>query len=129
LGDGTVLITGGRNDLGIALRTAELFTPSTPITLSSLSATGTMSVARTNHSATALSDGSVLIAGGLSGVASASNTAELYRGGKFTRAVSPLSNARASHAAVLLSDGTALLTNGENGSVKLTSAEVFTKRR
>ena len=129
LGDGTVLITGGRNDLGTALRSAELFTPSTPITLSSFSAAGTMSVARTNHSATALSDGSVLIAGGVSGVGSASNTAELYRSGQFTRAVSPLSNARTSHAAVLLSDGTVLLTNGENGSVKLTSAEVFTKRR
>jgi|GEM_PF-3772484 len=128
LGDGRVLIAGGRNDLGNALRTAEVFTPSTPITLSSFSSTGQMTITRANHSATALSDGSVLIAGGIVSDATASSTAEVYRNGQFTRTTSPLSNARSSHAAVLLSDGTVLVTNGENGSTKLSSAETFTKR-
>lgn len=129
LGDGTVLIAGGRNDLGEALNVAEIFTPSTPITLSSFSAAGQMTIARASHSATALSDGSVLIAGGIGSDATAGSTAEIYRSGQFTRTTSPLSNARSSHAAVLLSDGTVLVTNGENGSTKLRSAETFTKRR
>ena len=129
LGDGRVLITGGRNDLGTSLKTAEIFAPSTPITLSAFSSTGLMTLARANHSATALSDGSVLIAGGTSTNGAASTTAEVFRNGQFTRTTSSLSNARSSHAAVLLSDGTVLLVNGENGGTKLSSAETFTKRR
>lgn len=128
LADGTVLIAGGRDDLGNALKTADVFTPSTPITLSSFSSAGQMTAARANHSATALSDGSVLIAGGIVSGSTALSTAELYRNGQFTRTTSPLSSARCSHSAVLLSDGTVLLTNGESGNTKLTSAETFTKR-
>ena len=128
LGDGTVLITGGRNGLGTALKTAEIFTPSTPITLSAFSSTGPMTIARAGHSATALSDGSVLIAGGTSTNGAASTTAEVFSNGQFTRTTSSLSNARSSHAAVLLSDGTVLLSNGEIGGTKLSSAELFTKR-
>jgi hypothetical protein len=128
LGDGRVLITGGRDNLGNALRTGDIFTPSTPITLSSFSSAGLMTTARSNHSASALSDGSVLIAGGISSNGTASSTAELYRGAQFTRTASPLSAARSSHAAVLLSNGTVLLSNGENGTTKLTSAETFTSR-
>jgi hypothetical protein len=126
--DGTVLITGGRNDLGAALKTAEVFTPSAPITLSAFSSTGSMTIARAGHSATALSDGSVLIAGGTSTNGAASTTAEVFRNGQFIRTTSSLSNARSLHLAVLLSEGTVLLANGENGGTKLSSAETFTKR-
>ena len=129
LTNGAVLITGGRNNLGSVLKTAEIFTPSTPIALSSFSSAGVMTAARTNHSATALSDGSVLIAGGISTSGMTSSTAEVYRNGGFTATTSLLSNPRGSHAAVLLSDGTVLLTNGENRGTKLSSAETFTKRR
>jgi hypothetical protein len=129
LGNGAVLITGGRNNLGSALKTAEIFTPSTPITLSSFSSAGLMTIARTNHSATALSDGSVLIAGGLTSSGATLSTAEVYRNGGFAATTSLLSNARSSQAAVLLSDGTVLLTNGDNHGTRLTSAETFTKRR
>ena len=129
LGDGRVLITGGRNDVGTAMKSAEIFTPSTPITLSAFSSTGAMTVIRAGHSATALSDGSVLIAGGTSTAGVTSPTAEVFRNGQFTRTVSGLSSARSSHAAVLLSDGTVLLSNGESGATKLSSAETFTKRR
>ena len=129
LGNGTVLITGGRNDLGVALRTADIFTPSTPITLSTFSSTGLMTAARASHSATALSDGSVLIAGGIVAGTTTASTAETFYNGQFTRTSSTLSNARSSHAAVLLSDGTVLLSNGLNGNSKLSSAETFSKRR
>ncbi|MFY9569808.1 MAG: kelch repeat-containing protein, partial [Blastocatellia bacterium] len=127
LADGTVLIAGGRDHLGNALRTAEFFKSSTPIALSSFSSAGLMTGARTNHSATALSDGSVLIAGGISAAGAVLATAETYRNGQFTRTNSPLTDARSSHAAVLLPDGTVLVPNGENG-IALKSAETFTKR-
>ena len=128
LGDGRVLIAGGRNELGNPLNTADIFTPSTPVTLSSFSSAGLMTTARANHTATAMSDGSILIAGGVSAFGTASSTAELYRNGQFTRTASPMTGARASHVAILLSNGTVLVSNGENGGTKLTSAETFTNQ-
>jgi hypothetical protein len=54
-----VLVTGG-NDAGSVLATAELFDPVT----SSWKSAGSMTTARTAHSATLMLDGRVLIAGG-----------------------------------------------------------------
>ena len=128
LTDGRVLIAGGRDEAGRVLRTADLFTPSPVVALSAFSAAGQLTEARMNHTATLLSDGSLLIAGGVSGSAAALTSAEVYRNGQFSRVRSPLSHGRSSHAALLLSNGSVLLANGEDGSTRLRSAEIYTPR-
>jgi hypothetical protein len=129
LPNGQVLIAGGKDNALRTLNTAEVFKPSQVLALSSFSASGQLTEARADHSATLLPDGFVLIAGGwASNQAASSSTAEIYRSGRFTRTRSRLTNGRSSHAAVLLSDGTVLLSNGENGSEALRSAETYTAR-
>ncbi|HXG92578.1 MAG TPA: kelch repeat-containing protein [Blastocatellia bacterium] len=128
LPNGKVLITGGKDNLLRTLNTAEFYTPASASVLSTFSAAGLMTEPRAFHTAALMSDGSVLIAGGSSGSASASGTAEVFKNGQFTRVRSPLTYSRSSHAVVLLSDGTLLLTNGENGATKLKSAEIYTPR-
>jgi Kelch motif/Galactose oxidase, central domain len=96
LKDGRVLVAGGMNPMGSALKSAELFDPKSGKWL----ATGSMAAPRYNATATLLPDGRVLIAGGSStseGYAGASqerheeqslDTAELYdpRTGTFSPA-------------------------------------------
>ena len=74
LNDGTVLIVGGAVSSGgtlTALNTAEIYDPSSQ-TFTAVSAT--MNQPRTNHSATLLANGNVLIAGGFDGTATFSMT-------------------------------------------------------
>ncbi len=75
LPSGKVLVVGGANGptLSVALATAELYDPAT----GTWSPTGTMSTARMNHTATLLSNGKVLVAGGFDG-SSYLASAELY---------------------------------------------------
>jgi len=127
LPNGQVLIAGGKDGLLRPLATAELFKPGSVIALSSFASAGQMTEARADHTATLLSDGGLLIAGGLSG-SQTLQTAEVYRGGRFTGLRSRLSEARSSHAAVMLANGAVLLSNGENAAGALRSAEVYTPR-
>lgn len=69
LRDGRVLVAGGMNRMGSALKSAELFDPKTDKWLP----TGSMAAARYDATATLLPDGRVLIAGG-------SSTPEGYAG-------------------------------------------------
>lgn len=130
LSNGSVLITGGlglTSDGGLAaLDTAELYDPRSR----SFRAIGSkLSVPRFGHTATSLSDGSVIVVGGLSlpevtydkpgllGVYSpALDTADLYAasGQGFTTISTPLPQGVALHAATLLSDGDVLITGGIN---------------
>jgi len=78
-------------------------------------ATGSMTIPRTGHSATLLTNGKVLIAGGavLSNVL---NTAELYDPGSGTFAYTGnMTTPRASHTATLLPDGRVLIVGGSEG--------------
>ncbi len=60
LADGRILITGGRDNAGIIVATAEVFDPANETS----TAIGILNTARIDHTATLLADGRVLIAGG-----------------------------------------------------------------
>jgi hypothetical protein len=119
LRSGHVLIVGGSWCKGNVcngfdpLASAELFDPDTE----TFSPTGSMSIARTGHTATLLNNGTVLITGGVNPVLGSDATAEIYdpatRG--FTR-VGDMARGRAQHTASLLADGRVLIAGGWEGS-------------
>jgi hypothetical protein len=140
LSDGRVLITGGQTGRGNSgftiLDTAELFDPMT----GTFSPTGSMTVARMNHTTTSLPDGRVLVAGG-GGPAGTGNpggaggvpglaSAELYdpASGKFT-ATGRMVSARYWPTATLLRNGHVLIAGGDDGNGPLASAEIYDPAR
>jgi hypothetical protein len=89
-------------------------------------ATATMSVARAAHTATALTDGRVLVAGGFTEKGSPRG-AEAYEAstGRFS-ALPPMLTTRHSHTATMLPGGKVLIAGGYGeGTTTLTSAELF----
>lgn len=92
--------------------------------------TGSMIAPRSQHSATLLPDGRVLIAGGGSGNASILTSTEIYDPGTGTfRAAGSMTAARRMHSATLLPDDRVLIVGGYGaGSGPLASAELFDPR-
>ena len=121
LRDGRFLITGGLqlrgNGFG-ASTNAEIYDPNT----NTFSVTGRMNVGRWLHSATLLSDGRVLIAGGRDNNCTGTcpvyslASAEIYdpSTGVFTPTTGSLNLSRWGHTAALLQDGQVLILGGEN---------------
>jgi WD40 repeat protein len=86
-----------------------------------------MNFARSNHTATLLPDGSVLVAGGVNSTGFL-DSAEVYNPetGEWVE-VAPMATARQYHTATLLPNGKVLITGGDNigWSSALTSAELY----
>ena len=84
--------------------------------------TGSLNLARYQHTATLLPDGRVLVAGGTGG----SNTAETYDPATGVWSLTgPMAQARRGHDAVLLPDERVLVAGGDAGAAPFGSAEVF----
>jgi hypothetical protein len=126
LENGTVLVAGGLNVTGNTLNplsVAELYNPSTGV----FTATGSLNIGRYNHTATLLSNGMVLIAGGQTSASTELTSAELYdpSTGVFTL-TGTLTTARSSHTATPLHNGLVLITGGQTLSgLFVASAELF----
>ena len=129
LADGRVLVAGGYEADGNrrGLATAEVYDPST----GGFTTTGSMATGHGHHTATALGNGTVLIAGGFTESYGASvASAELYHpsSGTFTP-TGDMHDPRGWHTATLLTNGTVLLaggfTRGPFTGTTLASAEVY----
>ena len=73
LGNGKVLVAGGRNAAQVETNSAELYDPAT----NTWSQTGSLAIARSEHIATLMPNGQVLVVGGVNGNSTLSS-AELY---------------------------------------------------
>src|SRR5438477_7583747 len=120
LADGRVLITGGRDNAGIIVATAEVFDPANETS----TAIGVLNTARIDHTATLLADGRVLIAGGTS-VSGALTSVEIFDpanpGAGFRVLSATMGAARTRHTATRLHNGTVLIAGGDAAG----TAEIF----
>jgi uncharacterized protein YjbI with pentapeptide repeats len=134
LPNGKVLVAGGRNAQGsvfATLASAEIFDPLANSGVGAFTLTGNMNSARDVATATLLSNGTVLLAGGFTGgnPGPAVSSADIFdpATGVFTPTGS-MSAARGRHTATLLPDGTALVAGGidaTNGTVAVPTAEAY----
>ena len=131
LQNGKVLIAGGISSPSSSANTlamAELYDGAT----GTFTATGNMAVPRRDHTATLLTNGKVLVAGGVDGNNNFLSSAEIYdpATGTFT-STGNLITGRVNHAAVLLYSGKVLIAGGccDSNSraefVEFASAELY----
>jgi N-acetylneuraminic acid mutarotase len=90
--------------------------------------TGSLNVARGSMTATLLTNGQVLVAGGIDGANNPLNSAELYNPatGSWRKTTGILNVARDEHTATLLANGQVLVAGGENrAGVSTQSTELY----
>ncbi|MGJ0483224.1 MAG: kelch repeat-containing protein, partial [Methylomicrobium sp.] len=125
LKEGEVLLIGGKKSDGTVVhKGVEIVNVNTP-TAQPVALTD-MASARTDHTATPLSDGLVLVAGGNDGATSLSSSAILdTNANTWDSAVPDMATPRAGHTATKLADGKVLVAGGRNGTTTLNSTEIF----
>lgn len=111
LGNGRVLVTGGRN-IGGYLNSCEIYDPLTNIWASA----APMNNQRAQHTSTLLLNGKVLVAGGHNN-GTYSTVPQVYDAGSDTWNNTPSITARADHVAIELTNGNVLIAGGFNGSL------------
>ncbi len=123
----TVYTVVGTNTEGSTAAALDVTVAVSP-TPAGFSSTGSMATAREYHTATRLSDGTVLVVGGFDGSAPV-RTAELYdpATGLFTPTTGSMATPRQNHSASLLADGTVLIAGGlvNNNLVATATAEIY----
>jgi hypothetical protein len=128
LPDGSVLVAGGQDNTGGILQSAEIFDPATG--LFSSTGIGPMTSPRVFATATPLSNGEVLIAGGLgTGGGQPLATAEIFDPATNTfssAGLGTMAAGRMQAAGAPLPNGRALLAGGAGPAGELSSAEIFT---
>ena len=120
--NGKVLIAGGFNRTGGDLASAEFYDP----TAGTWSSTISLTIARSEHTATVLPNGKVLVAAGANSGGNL-NSAEVYDSavGSWS-ATGSLATERIYHTATLLPNGKVLVGGGiDNSDSELSSAEVY----
>jgi YD repeat-containing protein len=131
LPDGRVLIVGGVGSDGQVVPNPEFFDPATKsfeVVAASSGKTKSTITPRAHHTATMVTEGRVLLAGGMSSSGKTLKTAELWDPGTGTTAKPSgrLNSARRSHTATLLASGNVLLWGGIDSSEKpLVVGEAF----
>jgi len=122
LANGQVLVAGGNDVNGLHgyASSAELYNPSTGL----WTTTGSMNVARLSHTATLLTNGEVLVAGGRTYAPGSLAEVELYNPstGAWTT-TGNMNTARAGHTGTLLQNGQVLVAGGDSTG---TGAELYT---
>jgi hypothetical protein len=130
LRDGRVLVTGGSGVTGggAAVSSAVIFDPTTQ-TFQNLSSQ--MNVPRSEHTATLLNDGYVLIVGGMGVNGHPHNTAELFDpfSDMFLPGLIQMTSKHMRHTAVLLRDGTVMIAGGEDDNGSIRAVEICTPEK
>lgn len=125
LNNGKVFVAGGLWHTGTqwsARATAELFDPAT----NTWSYTGTMSISRRSHFFVELTDGRVLIGGGLSASSNALTSAEIYDPTTETFTLtSTIPDGRYGAVAALLPSGNVIVIGGYGNNTTLKSALIY----
>jgi hypothetical protein len=126
LSNGKVLLVGGVSDNGppaFDLTSAELYDPAS----GTWTPTGSLAVARVEHTATLLANGKVLVAGGFNSNDGVLASAELYDPANGTwSATGSLGAAHANHTATLLPGGKVFVAGGvDSKALASTIAELY----
>ena len=106
---------------------ALLLVPSRTVQAASFTTNGPLATARFLHTATLLSNGKVLVAGGFTSTGNVQSSAELYDPitGKWS-ATSDMTTARYQHTATMLPNGKVLVAGGEDSGLNaVASAELY----
>jgi hypothetical protein len=126
LSNGKVLVTGGQGGSASSLNSSEIYDPAT----NSFTSKSSMNSSRVNYSGVLLTDGNVLIVGGIDRISGKSaNTAELfdYTTGTFST-IGNMNSSRSNSSIANLTNGNVLITEGQDDiSVGISTTELFIK--